>query len=438
MAGDIMKDRKAATDEIIREAFEGGTRLEPGGNPPPQSFYDRTGEEGEGALPTEDQVINVGPSHPVTHGTVRFLMKLSGERIVDIDPDIGYLHRGFEKQVEHATWTQCFPYVDRLNYVSPLLNNVGFALAVEKLAGIEAPERAQYLRTIGGEIHRVCDHLTALGAMAMELGAFSAFLYAVEGREFWWDRIAELTGARLMVSYCRVGGVARDIPEGWIPKTLASIDRTRAVVNELDALLSRNRIFLDRTVGTGVISQEDAIEYGWTGPTLRATGVDYDVRKDHPYLIYGDLDWDVPVGEHGDNFDRFAVRIEEIRQSLRIIEQAIDKLPDGPIILDDWKFALPSKTEVYKSIQATIAHFEMIMYGIQVPAGEAYGYTEGGNGELGFYVVSDGGGKPYKVKVRPPCFAIMQALPEMVRGSLLADLVPTFDSINMIGGEIDR
>jgi NADH-quinone oxidoreductase subunit D len=426
-----MKTREAHAAEI-REAAR---PLGPGTNPPPPSFYGAEVEH----LPTEEILINVGPSHPVTHGTVRFLMRLDGETIAAIDPEIGYLHRGFEKQAENATWTQVFPYTDRLNYVSPLLNNVGYAMAVEKLCGIEAPRRAQALRTLGGEIHRICDHLTAVAAMALELGAMSAFLYAVEARELWWERITELTGARLMVNYCRIGGVARDIPDdAWLPKVKKSCVRTLEIVRELDALLTRNRIFIDRTRGTGVIAAEDAIEWGFTGPCLRACGVDYDVRKDHPYLLYDEVDWDVPIGEHGDNFDRYLVRMEEMRQSVRIIEQLVEKIPEGPVLIDDWRFAKPAKADVYHSIQGTIAHFEIVMYGIQVPAGEAYGYTEGANGELGFYVVSDGGGRPYKVKVRPPCFAIMQALPDMVRGSLIADLVPTFDSINMIGGEIDR
>lgn len=427
---DHIKTREEHSAELRQQAH----RPAPGEIPPPAGFLDSVAPE----LPTEELLINVGPSHPVTHGTVRFLMKLDGENIVDIDPDIGYLHRGFEKQCENATWTQVFPYVDRLNYVSPLLNNVGYAMAVEKLIGIEAPERSQYIRVIGGEIHRICDHLTAAAAMALELGAFSAFLYAIEARELWWDRVAELTGARLMVSYCRIGGVTRDVPEGWVEKVLDNVDRTRAIVVELDALLTRNRIFYDRMRGTGIISKEDAIAWGVTGPTLRAAGVDYDIRKDYPYAAYGDLDWDVPIGEYGDNFDRYVVRMEEIRQSLRMIEQGLRKMPEGPIIVDDWKYALPPKAEVYHSIQGAIAHFEMIMYGAQVPRGEAYCYTEGGNGELGFYVVSDGGGKPYKIKVRSPSLYNTSALPLMVRGALLADLVPTFDTINMIGGEIDR
>ncbi len=389
-------------------------------------------------LGTDEVVLNMGPSHPATHGTVRFVLKLDGEIIKDMDPEIGYLHRGFEKQSENATWTKVFPYTDRLNYVSPICNNVGYALAVEKLAGIEDPPRSQYLRVIGAEVHRVCDHLTALAATALELGAFTAFLYCVEGRELLWDRVVELTGARMTVSWCRIGGVSRDAPDGWLEQLCRTNERVREIIDELDLLLTRNRIFIDRMQNTGVISKGDAVELGWTGPCLRACGVDYDVRKDHPYLVYEDLDFDVPVGEHGDNYDRYLVRVEEMRQSLRIVDQCIQRIPQGAILLDDWRYVLPPKGEVYETIQGAIAHFENIMYGIRVPRGEAYGYTEAANGELGFYVVSDGTGRPYKIKVRPPCFPLMQSLPHVMRGSLLADLIPTFDSINMIGGEIDR
>lgn len=395
-------------------------------------------KDGARDLSSDEVVLNMGPSHPATHGTVRFVLRLDGEVIRDMDPEIGFLHRGFEKQSENADWTKVFPYTDRLNYVSPICNNVGYALAVEKLAGIQDPPRSRYLRVMGSEIHRICDHLTALAATALELGAFTAFLYCVEAREVLWDRVTELTGARMTVSWCRIGGVAADAPEGWLDLVIRSVHEVRGIVDELDLLLSRNRIFIDRMQGTGVISGEDAVEYGWTGPCLRASGVDYDVRKDHPYLVYEDLDFDVPVGEHGDNYERYLVRVEEMRQSLRLIEQCVAKIPPGPVILDDWRYALPPKPQVYETIQGAIAHFENIMYGIRIPRGEAYGYTEAPNGELGFYVVSDGSGRPYKIKVRPPCFPLMQALPYVMRGSLLADLIPTFDSINMIGGEIDR
>ncbi|MGI5861427.1 MAG: NADH-quinone oxidoreductase subunit D [Myxococcales bacterium] len=382
-------------------------------------------------------VINLGPSHPAMHGTVRMLVELEGETIAKAVPEIGFLHRGFEKSCEASTWTQCLPYVDRLNYVSSLLNDFGYLMVVEKLLRLEVPARAQFIRVIAGELHRICDHLTLVGALAMEMGGFTAFLYALEARELIWDRIAELTGARVTTSYGRPGGVQRDLPQGWGEKVLKTLGRVAELREELDALLTRNRIFVDRTRGTGVISRDDALEFGFTGPCLRACGVAYDVRKAHPYFVYDRLDFDVPVGEHGDNYDRYLVRMEEMKQSDRIVRQALAKIPEGPVMVGDWRIALPPKEQVYGTIEGTIAHFKLIMEGIQVPAGEAYAYTEAANGELGFYAVSDGSGRPYKLHVRSPGFPILSAVPSMVEGRLLADLIPTFDSINMIGGEVE-
>jgi NADH-quinone oxidoreductase subunit D len=385
----------------------------------------------------ERMVINLGPSHPAMHGTVRMLVELEGETIAKAVPEIGFLHRGFEKSCEASTWTQCLPYVDRLNYVSSLLNDFGYLMVVEKLLRLEVPARAQFIRVIAGELHRICDHLTLVGALAMEMGGFTAFLYALEARELIWDRIAELTGARVTTSYGRPGGVQRDLPQGWGEKVLKTLGRVAELREELDALLTRNRIFVDRTRGTGVISRDDALEFGFTGPCLRACGVAYDVRKAHPYFVYDRLDFDVPVGEHGDNYDRYLVRMEEMKQSDRIVRQALAKIPEGPVMVGDWRIALPPKEQVYGTIEGTIAHFKLIMEGIQVPAGEAYAYTEAANGELGFYAVSDGSGRPYKLHVRSPGFPILSAVPSMVEGRLLADLIPTFDSINMIGGEVE-
>lgn len=387
---------------------------------------------------TRTMTVNLGPSHPAMHGTVRLVVDLEGETIVKAVPEIGFLHRGFEKSCENSTWTQCLPYVDRLNYVSALLNDFGYLMAVEKLLQIDIPERAKYIRVIAGELHRMCDHLTLIGAMGMELGAFTAFLYAVEARELIWDRTTELTGARLTTSYGRPGGVERDLPPGWGEKVLETLDRVAEFRDELDGLLSRNRIFIDRCKNTGTISAEQAIDWGFTGPCLRACGVPYDVRKAHPYFVYDKLDFDIPIGRNGDNFDRYAVRLEEMKQSDKIIRQALAQIPDGPIMIGDWRIALPPKPEVYGTIEGVMAHFKLIMEGVQVPPGEAYAYTEGANGELAFYVVSDGSGKPYKVHHRAPGYAILQALPSMIEGSLLADMVPTFDSINMIGGEVEQ
>jgi len=392
----------------------------------------------EADLPRRHMEINLGPSHPAMHGVVRTHIELDGETIVKADPEIGFLHRGFEKSCENVTWTQCLPYTDRLNYVSAILNNVGFTLAVEKLCGIDIPERAKYIRVIGGEIHRICDHLTMVGAMALELGGFTPFLYAIEARELLWDRVAELTGARLTTSHTRIGGMERDLPEGFLPKLADSLTRVAELREEMDKMLTRNRIFIDRTRGTGVINAEDALDYGFTGPCLRATGVAYDVRKTHPYLVYDRFDFAIPVGEHGDNFDRYAMRMEEMRQSEKILRQAMEQIPSGPVILDDWRYVLPPKPEVYGSIEGLIAHFKIVMEGVQVPKGEVYAYTEAANGELGWYLVSDGTGRPYKVHVRAPGLPILSGLPHMIEGSMLADLIPTFDSINMIGGEVEQ
>jgi NADH-quinone oxidoreductase subunit D len=394
----------------------------------------------EPELPSEAMPLNMGPSHPAMHGTVRMVLEVEGEKIVSADVQVGYLHRCFEKESENATYTQIFPYTDRLNYVSPMLNNVGYALAVEKLLGIDKliPERAQYIRVIVGEIARVCDHLTCLGAGAMELGSFTPFLYNLKFREWFWELLEEISGARLTHSYVRIGGVSGDMPDGWGDKVREVIRKGRGVLAEVDKLLPRNRIFRDRMDGIGIIGKADILQYGITGPMARASGVDYDVRKDHPYLVYDRFDFDVPIGSVGDNFDRFAVRVEEMHQSMRIIEQALDQAQPGPVLIDDPRVALPPKSETYNSIEAMIAHFKLIMDGIRVPAGEVYSYTEGGNGELGFYIVSDGTGRPWKCRVRPPSFANTAILNRLLVGLFIADVVPTFGMVNMIGGECDR
>ncbi|RKG74427.1 NADH-quinone oxidoreductase subunit D [Corallococcus exercitus] len=392
----------------------------------------------ESHLEAKHMVINMGPSHPATHGTVRLKVALEGETIVKIDPEIGFLHRGFQKSCENVTWTQCLPYTDRLNYLSAMMNNFGFLNAVEKLIGLEIPERAQYIRVIGSELHRLTDHLTCVGATGLEMGGFAPFLYGMEARELIQDRVTELTGARLTTSFGRVGGINRDLPEGWSEKVKKTLDRTEELLVEMDGLLTRNRIFVDRTKGTGIITAEDAIDYGWTGPALRACGVDHDLRKVQPYWVYDRFDFDVVVGEHGDNYDRYLVRLEEMRQSIRILRQALDTIPAGPIIVDDWRIALPPKPEVYGTIEGVMAHFKLVMEGIQVPPGEVYDATEASNGELGWYLVSDGRGRPYKVHVRAPGFPVLSALPHIIQGKMLADLVPTFDTINMIGGEVEQ
>ena len=389
-------------------------------------------------LHTDYMVINMGPSHPVTHGTVKFLATLDGETIVDLKVDIGYLHRGFEKMCESGTWQQVIPYTDRLNYVSPLINNTGYALAVEKLIGIDTPERCQYIRVIACELSRLADHLTNVAAGGLELGAFTAFLYFVEARELVWDLIEELCGARVTANYVRIGGVKSDLPDDFKEKTARVFKRCRELWLDVDKLLTKNRVFIDRVRDVGVISGEEAIAYGFTGPCLRACGVPYDVRKAQPYLVYDRMDFEVPIGEKGDNFDKYLVRMEEIQQSMRIVEQALEQIPRGPINIDMPQFRWQSKDDIGNRIDSLIFHFKTVIEGIKPPPGEIYLAVEGANGELGFYLVSDGSGKPYKCRVRPPCFALTAAMSRLMKGRLIADIVPTFDMINMIGGECDR
>jgi NADH-quinone oxidoreductase subunit D len=387
---------------------------------------------------SEVMEIQMGPSHPASHGTIKFNLRLEGETIVDIDVEIGYLHRGFEKMCEQGTWNHVFPYADRLNYASPILNNVGFALAVEKLAGITAPERCQYIRVIGGEISRLTDHLTCLGMAVNEIGAISAGFYMLEAREFLYDLVEAITGARLTVTWCRLGGVMKDLPADMVERTAVALRHVRAILGDCERLLTRNRIFVDRMVGIGTMSREDAVSFGLTGPLLRATGVPYDVRKAEPYLVYDRMDFTVPTGTRGDNYDRFMVRMVEMEQSMRIIEQALKQLPEGPILANDPRFVLPPKQEVYTSIEGLMNHFKLVIEGQKVPPGEVYVATEGGNGELGFYLVSDGSGRPYRVRVRPPSFYGMGALGDMLRGAMVADIITTFGQVNMIGGECDH
>jgi NADH-quinone oxidoreductase subunit D len=396
-------------------------------------------DESEIELPTEPMLVNVGPSHPAMHGTVRCVMELSGEAISRVDVQVGYLHRGFEKMCERGTWTQVFPYVDRSNYVSPMLNNVGFAMACEKMLGIEVPERCQWYRMALGELARISDHLTCDGAMAMELGAFTPFLWMVKARDMIWDVMEEETGARMTHSFGRVGGMAKPPTDGFKEHSRAVVDQVLKIVDESEGLLLGNRIFLDRLEGVGIISAEDAISLGWTGPCLRASGVPYDVRKASPYMKYGEVEFDVPVGQTSDCLDRFLIRLAEIRQSARIVRQSLDRMSDhGPVNVDDPRVVLPEKSGVYTTIEDTIRHFKIVMEGLKIPAGEVYSYTEGGNGELGYYLVSDGSGTPYRVRIRPPCFLATAGLERIITGQMVADVVPCFGSLNMIGGECDR
>lgn len=395
-------------------------------------------EEVGDSLHSKTMVINMGPAHPATHGTVRLVIEVDGERIERCDVDVGYLHRGFEKQCETVGYNQVMPYTDRLNYVSPIINNVGFAIAAEKLFGVRVPERCEYIRVILSEMSRITDHLTCLGASAMELGAFTVMLYMMQAREYLWELVEEVTGARLTISYCRVGGLRDDLPAGFKEKTLQRLKDVKKHLDDSDRLLSKNRIFIDRMSGVGIISGEEAVTYGLTGPLLRASGVNYDVRKAFPYSGYEKFDFDIPLGTSGDNYDRFHVRLLEMYQSMRIIEQALRKLPEGPINVDDPHIIMPPKDEVYGSIEGMISQFEIVFRGVMPPKGDVYFPCEGGNGEVGFYVVSDGTGTPYRVHVRAPSFISMGIVGPLLEGHFIADLVPTFGMINMIGGECDR
>ncbi len=383
-------------------------------------------------------ILNVGPSHPATHGVLQIVVELEGESIMRVDPIVGYLHRGVEKLAECITYHQFIPYTDRLNYVSSFLNNVGYVMAVEKLIGIEVPERAQVIRVILSEMSRIMDHLVCLGANVVDIGAFTPFLYMFYAREKAYDILEEVCGARMTVSYCRVGGVARDLPDGFEKKVLDFCDLTESTLKDVEGLLNKNRIFLDRTVGIGVISQEDAVSYGFTGPNLRATGKQWDIRRAFPYLTYDRYEFDIPTHDGGDIWARYWVRLEEMRQSVRIIRQALKDIPDGRIISDDFKHVLPDKEEVYSSIEGVIHHFEQIVQGIRPPKGEVYASVEAANGELGYYLVSDGERSPYRLRIRPPCFIYYQALEQMVRGHIIPDLVGILGSINIIAGELDR
>jgi NADH-quinone oxidoreductase subunit D len=383
-------------------------------------------------------VVNIGPSHPATHGTVQIIAELDGERVLRTDVHCGYLHRGFEKECESHTWHTVIPYVDRLNYVSALINDFAYCEGVERLLGIEITPRCRYLRTLLSEYSRVVDHLTCVAAGLMELGAMTAFLYLVMIRDYMYEHIADLTGARVTYSYGRIGGLARDLPVGWLARLAEILDRYEVFVARVHGLVDRNRIFIDRMRDVGVLSTADAIDYGYTGPILRSTGAPRDLRRDTPYLAYDELDFDIPVGIKGDNYDRYFVRMREMDESVYMIRQLMEMLPEGPVDVVDHRCVFPDKRLVYTEIESLINHFKLVMDGPAVPAGEVYVAHESPNGELGFYLVSTGGGIPHKVHVRAPSFVHMGGVHRMLDGYQLADIVPTFGSVNMIGGECDR
>ena len=382
--------------------------------------------------------LNVGPSHPATHGCLRFLAAMDGETIVASVEEIGYLHRGFEKMVERGTWQQVVPYTDRLNYCSAIMNNIAYCRAVENMFGVEITERCKVLRVIVNELSRINDHFVCVAAAFQDLGGTTPFMYAFNPREEIMCIWEKLTGARLTNSYSRIGGLARDSYDGFEQDVLAALDSTEKALKDLHACLDRNRIFLDRTVGIGKISAERAISYGWTGPCLRATGVASDLRKDEPYYDYETYDWEVVVGTQGDCNDRLQVRMAEIEESVKIVRQALKRLAPGPIDIVDPRIRVPAHKLAYQDMEGLIGRFKSVYEGIRVPEGEYYCGSECANGELGFTIVSDGSGHPYRIKVRPPCLTQFAAFHELVEGGQLADSMAVLSGLNIIAGELDR
>ncbi len=389
-------------------------------------------------LPCEKMVLNMGPSHPSTHGVLRIALELDGEIVTAARPEIGYLHRGGEKIAENLTYNQFVPYTDRLDYLAPLANNVAYVLAVEKLMGLAVPPRCQYLRAMCCEMARISSHLMGIGAMGLDLGALTVFLWTFTERERLYALFEKLTGARLTNSFTRIGGVARDIPDGWIAELRQFLDTFPKTIDEVDKLLTGNRIFMDRNRDVGVLPKDVAIDYGVTGPNLRGSGVKYDLRKAHPYLCYKDFEFDVPVGEVGDCYDRYLVRMEEMRQSVRILKQACDKLPGGPVNAPDFKTILPPKEKVLTRMEELIHQFMVVTEGPNVPPGEAFFSAENAKGELGFYVISRGGGVPWRLKIRGPSFCNLSVLPYLLKGHLIADVVAILGSFDFVMGECDR
>ena len=386
----------------------------------------------------EKMIINMGPSHPATHGVLRLVLELEGEVITKATPDLGYLHRGDEKIAENMQYNQFVPYTDRLDYLAPLANNVAYALAVEKLMGWELPPRGKALRVLCCEIARISAHLLGLGAFAMDTGAMTVFLYTFTEREKIYNLCEQLTGARFTTSYTRVGGQIRDLPETFVPQLRQFLKDFIPQLNEIDGLLTRNRIFVDRTRDVGVITKDQAIGFGLTGPNLRGSGVDHDLRKKQPYLDYQNYDFDVPVGTTGDCYDRYLVRLEEMRQSVRIIEQVLDRMPDGPINVVDGKNILPPKQSVLMKMEELIHHFIIVTQGIEAPPGEVYFGAENPKGELGFYINSRGGGVPHRLKIRAPSFVNLSILPTILPGHMMSDVVSILGSMDFVMGECDR
>ncbi len=403
------------------------------------SIPDSAAKAASAEFQTEKMSLSMGPSHPSTHGVLRLQMELDGEILTKADPVVGYLHRGDEKIAENMTYNQFVPYTDRLDYLAPLANNMAYAIAVERLAGLKVPPRCEAIRVLTAEMARISSHLMGLGAFALDVGAWSVLLYCLEEREKLYKLFEELTGARFTTSYTRIGGVTRDIPDGWLGRVNAFCDQFVPILEEMLQLLTRNKIFMDRTVGVGVISKEVALAYGLTGPNLRGSGVALDLRKDKPYSGYEQWEFDVPVGTKGDCYDRYLVRGEEMRQSVRLIRQIAAKMPDGPwYAVDAKRIFSPPKDKVLTSMEELIQNFMLVTEGPQIPAGEVYFEAENPKGILGFFIVSKGGGVPYRLKIRSPSFCNLSILPKICVGNLISDVVSILGSLDFVMGECDR
>jgi len=387
---------------------------------------------------TEKMTLNMGPQHPSTHGVLRLVLELDGEVISKITPDIGYLHRGVEKLSEHRTYHQTLPLTDRLDYLAPMSNNLGYILAVEKLLDIQVPERAQTIRIIMAELTRLQSHLVWLACHALDIGAMTVFIYAFRERETIMETYELISGARMTSNFFRAGGLSQDVPPEFEKKVRDFIDSMPAYLDQYEGLLTTNPIWRKRTIGNGVISAEDAIDIGITGPALRGSGVDWDLRRDTPYAGYENYSFEVPVGENCDTFDRYKVRLVEMREACKIVTQALDRLKPGPVLADEPQVCYPPKESVYNSIEGLIHHFKIASEGYPVPEGEVYQGVEAPKGELGFYIVSDGSTKPYRMRIRPPSFVNLQAIEKMCLGSMIADLVAVIGTLDIVLGEIDR
>ncbi|RJQ54462.1 MAG: NADH dehydrogenase (quinone) subunit D [Actinobacteria bacterium] len=407
------------------------------GNGPRKRRSRTTAVTSESTLRTETITLNLGPQHPSTHGVLHVRLELDGEVIKRAEPWIGYLHRGFEKLAERG-WSKAIPLTDRLDYVAGWSNELGYVLAVEKLLGVEVPERARIIRVMLAEFIRITSHHIWYGTYGLDMGALTPILYAFREREQIYDMFEELSGARMMYNFLRFGGLYKDLPPGWAEKASDFIEKFPAAVDEYEGMLTENEIFRRRTIGIGALAPAEAIEFGVTGPVLRATGLKWDLRKEIPYSGYETYDFDIPTGTSGDCYDRYKVRIAEMRQSARIIKQCLERLEPGPVLTDDPRVAPPRRETAAQSLETLIQHFHHVTHGIEVPAGEAYHRVEGPRGELGFYVVSDGGPNPVRVKCRPPSFSNLQFLDEMSRGCLIADLIAIIGSLDTVLGEIDR